>query len=327
MKLRRDPEALVADTSKLFTVHVPHDLVKGCAQRIISFALSLGDHGFAGARLFRLCGALAAHTGTSRVARLAAPGDRKTTHLPHRDASHVADGRRGTALNRHVVVSINNNEEASRTTGRAGDKDATKKSWSRTCIADDDALCLTTLASKPADAKALWNEVCKSWRKKSWSLPYKDSQGTLLTCVTSSTMRWSPAFRGSIRIRRKCSWAHYNRTRNRKGRRRLCTARPGRAPRSRRHAENFRRRSRRLTARLDTAKGAADRGDRRRPGQQSKRISKEVSIVGTEPQRAVFVRSVTISSRTGKGQLRSRDLSAINPADFLPEDDFVAAVE
>jgi hypothetical protein len=314
---------------EVFTIHTPHDLREGCS--VANYLIRPFPRAITGS-LVHDCFVYAVRW-LHILGRLLSPGSTPAGIAnPHiflvEMPAHVgAMIRADMPLNRHVVVSINN-KHAEIHELDAGKSD---EAAAQTVVQDmyrgmRTPYVVRPLASKPADAKALWNEVCKLSEKK-LTLPYLDPKfPPHLRYLEHNAMvaRISRELSDAVRV----SWVALHE--------RLAAAKDGsgKAPPAgisaeiRQHGANFEKALQAANARLDQERVPLIENIDLDVTTNEQRIlkSKGVRIVETNASLPF-----TSEANTYRGELEkailSRDLSALDPADFFPEDDFVAAVE
>jgi hypothetical protein len=317
----------VAGYFEAFTVQVPHDLNEGCSTknylirafpRAVTGSLAHDCYVYV-VRWLHILGRLLSPGSTP--SEIANPRIFLVEMPAHVGVMIRAD----TELNRHIVISINNKHVEIRERKAGESNEATAE-----IVVQDmyqgmrTPYFLRPLTSKPADAKALWNEVCKLSEKK-LALPYKDSKfPPHLRYLKHNALVASISRQHSDAVR--ASWAalHQNLETAKDGDGNVSPARV--SDEIRRHSTNFEKANQAATARLDTERKPLIEEIDADLAANQKRILKGVSIIGTSP--SVPFLSAVLAYRKGLQEaLRSRDLSTIDPAEFFPEDDFVAAVE
>jgi len=329
-QLRRESKlalvlGLVGRYFHAFTIHAPHDLREGCSEknyltRVFPRAVTgslVHDCFVYACRWLHILGRLLASGSIS-------DGIAKPRIFLIEMPAHVGVMIRGeTTFNRHIVVSINN-KDAQVHEFDAGETD---EAGAQKVVQDmyrgmKTPYVARRLTSNPADAKALWSELCKLADKK-LVLPYKDpKEPPHLRYLKHNALvaRIGREFTDAVRA----SWAALRQSLNKAG--------GGQAS-----ADLVRNEIRKHTTRFESAiKSATDTID-----SQTKPLIKEINadldanksriptgvlIVETAPK-ALFVNEVEAYRNMLKKALQTGDVSAINPDLFFPDNDFAAEVE
>jgi hypothetical protein len=161
-----------------FTAHVPYDLLEGCAEK--NYMTRTFPQSITGS-LIHDC-AVYAIRWIHMLGRIIAPGstppdiENPRIFLIEMPSHLGVMIRAETQFKRHIVVSINNTQARVHQGFDTHDENETTVG----AVVQDMYHGMKTpcfirpIGSSPADAKALWNEVCKMFERK-LSLPYPDS--------------------------------------------------------------------------------------------------------------------------------------------------------
>ena len=311
-----------------FTVHAPHDLREGCS--VPNYLIRAFPRAITGSpvhdcfvyavRWLHVLGRLL--TRGSMPLGIANPRIFLIEMPAHVGVMIRADT---TALNRHVVISINN-KHAEIHERAAGETD---KAAAEIVVQDmyrgpKTPFVLRPLTSNPADAKTLWNEVCKLSEKK-LVLPYKDSNFPPHLRYLKHNALLANISREHLDAVR-ASWAtlHQRLEAAKDGRGNVLPARV--IDEIRRHRASFEKANQAAKARLDKEREPLIKEINDDLAVNRQRVAKEVWIIETKPS-VPFISAVEAYRKALEEVIRSRNLPAIDPREFFPEDDFVAAVE
>ncbi|WP_306534554.1 serine protease [Geobacter sp.] len=329
-QLRRESKlalvlGLVGRYFNAFTIHAPHDLREGCSEknyltRVFPRAVTgslVHDCFVYACRWIHILGRLLTSGSIS-------DGIAKPRIFLIEMPAHVGVMIRGeTTFNRHIVVSINN-KDAQIHEIDAGETD---EAGAQKVVEDmyrgmKTPYVARRLTSKPADAKALWSEVCKLADKK-LVLPYKDpKEPPHLRYLKHNALvaRIGREFTDTVRA----SWSTLRQSLNKTG--------GGQTS-----ADLVRSEIRKHTTRFESAiKSATDKID-----SETKPLIKEINadldahksriptgvlIVEIAPK-ALFANEVEAYRNALKKAVQTGDVLAINPDLFFPDNDFAAEVE
>jgi len=330
-QLRRETKltlilGLVGRYFNAFTVHTPHDLREGCSEknyltRVFPRAVTgslVHDCFVYACRWLHILGRLLTSGSTSE-------GIAKARIFLIEMPAHVGVMIRGeTTFNRHVLVSINNKD------AQVHEIDAaeTDEAGARIVVQDmyhgmKTAFVMKRVTSKPADAKALWSELCKLADKK-LTLPYKDPKDPHLRYLKHNALvaRIGREFTNAVRA----SWTTLRQS--------LEGAKSGGGQASadlvrneiRKHAAKFETAIKSATEKIDSETKPLIKEINPDLDAHKSRIPKGVLIVETAPK-ALFANEVEAYRNALKKAVQTGDVSSINPNLFFPDNDFAAEVE
>jgi len=310
-----------------FTIHAPHDLLEGFSQknyltRVFPRAVTgslVHDCLVYACRWLHILGPLLT-PGSTRYEGIAKP----CIFLIWMPA-HVGVMIRGNIFNREVIVSINNKDAVMITPG-PGDV-LTDEEEAETVVLGmyrgmKTPFVVSRITSKPADAKALWNEVCKLAEKGLALLPYKDpKEPPYLRYLkhNARVARIKREFKDAVRA----SWAALRQS--------LEDAKSGggQAPADlvrdeiRNHETKFETAVKSLNDKFESETIPLIKEINADLDAHKSRIPKGVLIVETESERP-FISEVDAYRGALEKARRTGDVATINPEWFFPDSDFAA---